>query len=113
MSRPGTTHTDLAAGRWQTLSLVEQLGNVGSEVGRALRAKQKDDDSRMWNALGRALELIDLTIADQTNAGRRKELCRAREVVCDFLVGTNDYGSSHESLDAYFTQFALAARLHL
>ena len=25
-------HRELAAGRWQSLSLMEQLGNVGSDV---------------------------------------------------------------------------------
>jgi hypothetical protein len=35
---------------------------------------------------------------------------RAREVVCDFLVGDNDYESTGESLNAYFFAFAMAAR---
>lgn len=30
-------HRGLAEGRWEQLSLVEQLANVGSEVGRMLR----------------------------------------------------------------------------
>jgi hypothetical protein len=30
-------HRDLAAGRWWQLSLAEQLGNIGSEVSRAVR----------------------------------------------------------------------------
>jgi hypothetical protein len=34
MTAPAHRHRELAAGRWQTLSLAEQLGNVGSEVGR-------------------------------------------------------------------------------
>jgi len=34
----------------------------------------------------------------------------AREIACDFLVGSNDYGSTAESLDAYFLPFAAAAR---
>lgn len=42
--------------------------------------------------------------------GRLKEIARAREVVCDFLVGDNEYGSTAESLDAYFLPFAMAAR---
>jgi hypothetical protein len=41
---------------------------------------------------------------------RRREITRAREVVCDFLVGDNDYASTGESLDAYFFAFAVAAR---
>ncbi|TSC78477.1 MAG: hypothetical protein G01um101429_750, partial [Parcubacteria group bacterium Gr01-1014_29] len=35
-------HKELAEGRWFQLSLMEQLGNIGSEVGRAARAEDKD-----------------------------------------------------------------------
>ncbi len=31
-------HATLAAGRWNQLTLVQQLANIGSEVGRAARA---------------------------------------------------------------------------
>ena len=107
-----TMHPNLAAaGRWFELSLMEQLGNIGTEVGRAARAKESGNESRSWNALVRALELFDLTIADERWRGpKRREICRAREVVCDFLVGDNEYGSTAESLDAYFLPFAMAAR---
>lgn len=104
-------HPGLASGRWQQLSLLEQLGNIGSEVGRALKAQDQKDQQRLQGALDRALELFDLTIADRKNRGAAlKELCRAREVVCDFFFGENEYGSTAESLDQYFMQFALAAR---
>ena len=104
------THTSLADGRWQTLGLMEQLGNIGSEVGRALRAKTQGNQQRLTAALDRALELFDLTVADPRWRFRLREILRAREVVCDFLVGDNDYCSTAESLDDYFTTFALAAR---
>jgi len=104
-------HANLAAGRWQTLTLAEQLGNIGSDVGRAIRAKEQDNDVRLQGALDRALELFDLTVTDERWRGpRRREISRAREVVCDFLVGENDYASTAESLDAYFFAFAMAAR---
>lgn len=103
-------HTDLAAGRWHSMSLMEQLGNAGSEVSRALRARSKGNPVRERSALHRFLELMDLTIADPRLRGRRKELCRAREVVCDFFLGDNVYGSTPESLDRYFLAFAKAAR---
>ena len=103
-------HASLAAGRWQSLSLMEQLGNIGSEVGRANRAKQIGNDERMWAALERALELIDLTVSDQRWSGRSREILRAREIICDFLVGENEYRSTREAIDAYFLQFAIAAR---
>jgi len=106
-------HQSLAVGRWQIMTLVEQLGNVSTEVGRALRAKTRGNDNRMWSALEGALELIDLTVADPRLAGgRRREVLRAREVVCDFLVGDNDYGSTADSLDRYSLAYATAARAH-
>jgi hypothetical protein len=69
--------------------------------------RQRRDDVRLQGALERALELLDLTLADDRWRGpRRREISRAREVVCDFLVGDNDYASTGESLDAYFFAFA-------
>jgi hypothetical protein len=103
-------HKDLAAGRWQTLSLSEQMGNIGSEISRALKAKTDGNSPREQAALDRALELFDLTIADPKHRGRLREICRAREVVCDFFYGDDAYGSTEKSLDRYFTQFAMAAR---
>ena len=90
---------------------MDQLGNVGTEVGRAARAKEASNERRSWNALERALELFDLTIADERWRGpKRREICRAREVVCDFIAGDNDYASTAASLDRYFLPFAVAAR---
>jgi len=105
-----TIHQDLAAGRWNELTLMEQLANIGSEVGRAARARSAGNEKRLERALDRALELFDLTIADERWRGRLREITRAREVVCDYLVGDNVYGSSPESLDAWFLPFAMAAR---
>jgi len=106
-----TLHAGLAAGRWRDLTLMEQIANVGSEVGRASRAKSIGNNQRFANALDRCLELFDLTLADDRWLGRRREIARAREIVCDFLVGDNEYGSTSESLDAYFLPFATAARI--
>lgn len=107
-------HRDLAAGRWFELSLMEQLGNIGTEVARAARAKEAGNEKRAWNALERALELFDMTIDDpRWRDHRLGEICRAREVVCDFVAGDNEYGSSAESLDRYFLPFAYAARAHV
>jgi hypothetical protein len=105
-----TVHSDLAGGRWHTLTLMEQLGNAGSEVSRALRARASGNHAREQAALARFLELMDLTIADPRMRGRLRELCRAREVVCDFFVGDNEYRSTSDSLDRYFLAFARAAR---
>jgi len=104
-------YRELEAGRWARLSLVEQLGNAGSDVGRAIRARSGGHPERFEPALDRALELLDLTLADPRWAGpRRREIARSCEVVCDYLVGDNEYGSTAASLEGYFMTFALAAR---
>jgi len=105
-----TVHLGLAGGRWAELTLVEQLANIGSEVGRAARAKARGADDRFESALERSLELFDLTLADKRWRGRRREIARAREVVCDFLVGDNVHRSTERSLDGWFLPFAVAAR---
>ena len=99
--------------RWFGLSLAEQLGNVGSEVGRALKWRSRHPDIAR-GALERALELIDLTLDDprhRASAARLREICRAREVLLDFLVGTNEYQSTETSLRRYFDAFAAAAAI--
>lgn len=105
-------HKELAAGRWFELSLMEQMANIGSEIGRALKRQAQGEKELMWQALERGLELFDLTIADPRWRERLKEILRMREIVCDFFIGGNQYHSTIESLDKYFLSFALAARLH-
>jgi len=103
-------HGNLAAGRWQTLPLVEQLANIGSDVARAHRWQQKDPQL-CEQAFVRALELLDLTIGDPRWTGRRKELTRVRELLCDAMLGGIEYGSDFADLDRYFYPFAVAARV--
>jgi hypothetical protein len=106
-------HRDVARGRWHGLSLAEQLGNIGSEISRAIKWSSKNP-STARSALYRALELIDLTLDDprhRQSVPRLREIARTREVVVDFFAGPNEYGSTSASLLRYFDQFALAARL--
>lgn len=75
-----TIHAGLAAGRWYKLNLAEQLANIGSEIERTIAAYQKTDRQRFERAFERALELIDLTLADERWQGpRRREISRIRE----------------------------------
>jgi hypothetical protein len=99
-------HTSLAGGRWNEFPLHIQLANVGSEVARALAAKKINNTRRLNPALDRMLELLDLTIADQKNQTKLQELCRLREVLCDYFWGENEYQSSPENLDTYFLTFS-------
>lgn len=99
------------AGRWHTLSLMEQLGNVGSEVERAIRAHQSGNRSRFEGALERALELFDFTANDQRWRGhRRREILRAREEFCRLFFDESVGAESAAGLRRYFLAFAVAAR---
>jgi hypothetical protein len=105
-------HRELAAGRWWALTVAEQLGNVGSEVSRAIRWTDRKPELAE-GAFHRALELLDLTLMDprhRQRPGRLREIARAREVVADFFAGTNEYGSTAASLQKYFDAYAIAAR---
>jgi hypothetical protein len=105
-------HRDLADGRWYTLSLPEQLGNVGSEISRAIRWTSRNPDTARA-AWYRALELIDLTLDDprlRQSRPRLREIARMREIVVDYFDGPNRYGSTPSSLQKYFDAFALLAR---
>lgn len=103
-------HRNLANGKWQELTVIEQLANVGAEISRALSWQTKGDTQKSQNALERGLELLDLTINDLRWRHRLKEITRIREVICDYFYSDNVYKSTKESLDKYFLQYAIAAR---
>lgn len=90
------------------------MGNIGSEVHRAFRARDRGDTPRSELAFARALELFDLSGADARWRGaRRREQRRARELFCaTFLaeLGSTVAADDAAFLDRYFLQFAVAAR---
>mgnify|MGYP001616418757 CR=1 FL=1 len=90
--------------RWQTLSLAEQLANIGSEVGRAAKWQYKDAKT-FESASARALELIDLTLEDPRWRSRLSELGRLKEVFCDGVLGGKEYGTDLANLENYFLPF--------
>jgi hypothetical protein len=110
MTAPTYHHRELAAGRWGQLSLAAQLANVGSEVGRMLRWRGQDE-RLATAAFERALELLDLTLADSRWRGRLREIARAREMLCDAASGGREYGGTLEELDRYFLAFAVTNRV--
>lgn len=97
--------TSVSKERWWTLTLAEQMGNIGSEVGRAAKWQGKDEDS-FWGAVGRTVELLDLTRMDKRWKNRQAEIDRAREVFSDAVLGGTEYNSFLPDLEKYFMQFA-------
>jgi len=103
-------HKDLAAGRWSELPFLEQMANIASEVGRALKWKAKNNDVYCKQAYERALELIDLTLDSAKGFPCLKEVARMREALVDFFIGSNQFNSTEESWQAYLSSFTFAAR---
>lgn len=93
---------------WAKLSVFEQMGNIGSEVGRAFKAKREGRDDRMQAAFYRGLDLIDVSAQAWASekSPKLKELLRARELFAQAM--TTD--QPDPKLETYFMQFAIAAR---
>jgi hypothetical protein len=102
-------HESLGAGGWFLMPLSMQLGNIGSEVNRMLKARNNPE--RFENAFTRGLELFDLTLSDSRWRGRFREIARARELLCDAALGGHEYNTTLEDLNKYFFYFALASKV--
>lgn len=105
-------HQRLASGKWLKLSFLQQMANIGSEVQRTILWKDKKNAEYSHLALFRALELIDLTVADVKNVNRLREILRVRELLVDYFLGDNIYASTDVFWQKYFYAFNYAANLH-
>ena len=104
------SHLESARASWAKFSLVEQMANIGSEVSRALQAK--DNQARYLGAVTRALDLFYITIEDPRWKGRLREILRVRELFAAAALGSDEFKTSLEDLDRYFDCFAWLARAH-
>jgi hypothetical protein len=103
-------HKNLAAGRWNKLSFIEQMANIGSEVERALNWQAKHNAAYAQKAFERSLELIDLTLDSAKGFPRLKEVARLREAIAGYFSGDNQFQFTDASLRKYFLNFAFAVR---
>ena len=97
--------------RWAELSIYEQMGNIGAEVGRAVNATRAGKDKRAQGAIDRAVDLLDATVEVLVaeKSPRVKEVLRAREEFLRlFFDGT--FEDDADNIVRYFNQFALVAR---
>lgn len=99
--------------RWSAMTLMEQMANIGSEVGRTRKWLAKDKPQLAEGAFCRGLELVDATIkSGRGNIASRSclllELCRARDLFSESFMSRDD--DSLAFLEKYFGQFASAIR---
>ncbi len=104
-----TIHQELSQGRWFELSLIEQLANIGTDLERHIRWRQKNNAEYSRAAFERVLDLIDLTVRDPKNIQRLKEILRTREALIDHFIYDNEYNTTLEQWQKYFYQFNYAA----
>ena len=104
-------HKELAEGRWFELSLIDQLANIGMDVERTIKWKNKGNDEYSRKAFERVLELLYLTVDDPKNKGRLREILRVREALIDHFVFDNEYSSTDELWQKYFFSFNYASAL--
>ena len=108
-----TIHHGLTLEKWASHGLDGMLGNIGSEIYRALSAKKKGQQDRFLAALSRALELIDLTslaLLKSDRPHRAQEIGILREIIADAYVGGKEYPDGLEYADAYCMDFATRAQ---
>jgi len=98
-------YKELAGGRWFNLSFLEQMANIGSEVERAIKLRNKREFEYAKDTINRALELLYLTIEDNKNKLHLKEITRLRELLIDYFYFDNQYNSSDEFWHKYFYCF--------
>ncbi|MEW6516661.1 MAG: hypothetical protein AB1439_07160 [candidate division FCPU426 bacterium] len=103
-------HQELALGRWQQMTLIAQMANIGSEVERFLSWRTKNNPELSRKAFNRALELIELTLVDPKHSKRLKEIARLRETFLGDYIGNEQVPAIDASWRKYFMHFALAAR---
>lgn len=100
--------------RWAKLSIFNQMGNIYSEVGRSFKAMSEGNLKDQQEAMSRAIDLFDTTaeVLIARKAPQSKEVLRAKEEYLAAIYNKDTSQDTIRSLDRYFMQFAVAARLN-
>lgn len=100
--------------RWSNLDIFNQMGNIYSEVGRSFKTIDHVDSEEHRAAMARAIDLFDATIEVliEKKSPKAKEVLRAKEVYLELANDPSADLKSIQSLEKYFMQFAIAARLN-
>jgi hypothetical protein len=101
-------HVDVA--KWQKLTILEQIGNIGSEVGRAISAERRHDETSKNGAIARAFDLFNATSDGlvRQKSPRLREVLHARDQFLSLFF--DDNFEETDKVENYFMHFAVAAR---
>ena len=96
--------TDLRT-TWFAMPISMQISNIGSEVSRAIKWKEKGNDSRKESFCRKAVSFLRLSLEDPKNVHRQDELSFCIEELEDYFLGENIYGTTDEQLHKYYDAF--------
>ena len=82
---------------WFAMPVWVKISNVGSEVHRAIRWKNRGDVQKK--------EFLELMKKDPKNRYRTGELDCCIDELQDYLMGENSYNTSEEQLIKYYDAF--------
>jgi hypothetical protein len=88
--------------RWFSLSLVEQMINIGNEVKRAIRFDSDEKKKVMF--LEKALVYTELTMQDPKNTRVVPELQISKEVLEDYK-GSHEINCSKKDIEKYYMTY--------
>ena len=91
--------------KWLKMPYSMQISNIGSEVHRAIRWKNKGMIDRSVNFYERADEFLAYTLDDPKNAAMKEELEYRMDELWEYFIGDNKYHATEESLVAFYDQF--------
>jgi len=99
--------------RWSKMNIFDQMGNIYSEVGRSFNAKRHNNEVDCLLAVGRAIDLFDATtsVLIANKSPKVKEVLRAKETYLTAIFNETGQAGNDQSLEQYFLQYAIAARL--
>jgi hypothetical protein len=98
--------------RWAKFSTIEQMANIGSEVGRSINAYRRGDGVSFEADLDRALDLFSATaeLLAAQHSRRIREVLRVRDQFLQLFYGSPEDFRDASKLEEYFIQFGVAAR---
>ena len=102
-------HTRLTIKSWGAMPFLKRVANIGSEVHRAIKWKEKSNNEYADLAFNRALELFDFTLQTKLTYSQLRELCRLREAWVDYYKYDNIYKTDAKFWENYFNYITVRA----
>lgn len=90
---------------WFEMPVSMQISNIGSEVSRAIRYKNKGDNTKATNFCNKAIEFLKIIEEDPKNKHRKGEFDFCIEELTDYFLGTNEYHTNDTMLKKYYDAF--------